>query len=80
MSYYISALLYYIYKKKFEKGLLVAIRTREICGTDKRCSWYLREVMLYIEGRGLARRYKRGVYLIERKALDRVIATVRDIK
>ncbi len=78
-AHYISALLYYMYRKmKVERGSLVSIKTREICKTDKRCSWYLREIMLDVERRGLAKRHKQGVYLIERNLLERVISTVKE--
>jgi hypothetical protein len=39
------------------------MKTRDICGVDKRCAYALRRIMMSLVEKGLARRYKRGIYL-----------------
>lgn len=75
---YISALLYYLHKKKWEKGSVVVVKTREICGVNKRCSWHLLQLMTYLVSRGIASRYKRGVYLIERRQIESAVLALRE--
>ncbi|MEM4898098.1 MAG: hypothetical protein QXR18_07855, partial [Pyrobaculum sp.] len=75
---YLSALIYYLYRKKWERGGTVAIKTREICGVDKRCSWHLLQLMTLLVERGIAQRYKKGVYLIQREKLEKAVAALRE--
>ncbi|WP_245521967.1 hypothetical protein [Pyrobaculum neutrophilum] len=70
---YLSALIYYLAGKRREKGAVVVVRTREICGTDRRCGWELRRLMLFLVTRGLARRHRRGIYIMERAAVERAL-------
>jgi len=57
---------------------VVSIKTRDICGRDKRCAHALRRIMLGLVEKGLAKRHKQGVYLIERKEVERVLAALRE--
>jgi predicted transcriptional regulator of viral defense system len=54
------------------------VRVRDVCGTDKRCGVAVYTVMTRLVEKGLARRHKQGVYLIERAALEEVIAALRE--
>ena len=56
----------------------MSVRTRDICGADKRCALTLRCIMMRLVETGLARRHKQGVYLIERKDVERVLAALRE--
>ncbi|WP_255363617.1 hypothetical protein [Caldivirga sp. MU80] len=38
----------------------------------------VRELMMRLVEKGLAKRYKRGVYLIEREALEEVLTALRE--
>jgi predicted transcriptional regulator len=38
----------------------------------------VRELMMSLVEKGLARRHKRGVYLIEREALEEVLSALRE--
>jgi len=55
------------------------VRTREICGVDRRCGWALRRLMMALVAQGLAKRHKQGVYLIEREALGRILSVLQKL-
>jgi predicted transcriptional regulator of viral defense system len=75
---YLPTLLLHIQRRVVGgRGFLVAIRIRDICGIDKRCCTVVQRVLKRLEERGLARRYKQGVYLIERSAAEEVLAALR---
>jgi predicted transcriptional regulator of viral defense system len=61
-----------------ERGFLVAVRTRDICGVDRRCGMAVHSVMMRLVERGLARRFKRGTYLIERAAVEEVLSALKE--
>jgi hypothetical protein len=71
---YLPVLLWYV-KRRLEggRGFLISIRTRDVCGADKRCTHALRRVMMNLVERGLAKRRRRDVYLIERRAAEEVL-------
>jgi predicted transcriptional regulator of viral defense system len=75
---YLPALLLYIQRRlEGERGFLVAVRTRDICGMDRRCGRAVHSLMMRLVEKGLARRYKKGVYLIERRAVEEVLTALR---
>jgi predicted transcriptional regulator of viral defense system len=75
---YLPALLLHIQRRvEGGRGFLVAIRIRDVCGVDKRCCTIVQRIMKRLEERGLARRHKQGVYLIERRAAREVLAALR---
>jgi len=57
---------------------VVSVRTRDVCGVDRRCGMAVRELMMRLVEKGLARRHKRGVYLIERAAVEEVLSALRE--
>jgi len=57
---------------------VVSVRTRDVCGVDRRCGMAVRELMMSLVEKGLARRHKRGVYLIERAAVEEVLSALRE--
>ena len=57
---------------------MISVRTRDVCGVDRRCGMAVRELMMRLVEKGLAKRYKRGVYLIEREALEEVLSALRE--
>jgi hypothetical protein len=76
---YLPALLLYMQRRVGgERGFLIAVRTRDICGVDRRCGRAVYSLMMCLVGRGLARRYKKGVYLIERRAVEEVLTALRE--
>ena len=76
---YLPALLLYVQRRVgSEKGFLVAVRTRDICGVDRRCGRAVHSLMMSLVAKGLARRHKKGVYLIERAAVEEVISALRE--
>jgi len=76
---YLPALLLYIQRRlEGERGFLVAVRTRDVCGVDRRCGWAVHSLMIRLVERGLARRYKKGTYLIERAAVEEVLTALRE--
>jgi predicted transcriptional regulator of viral defense system len=76
---YLPALLLYMQRRVGgERGFLVAVRTRDICGVDRRCGWAVYSLMMNLAEKGLARRYKKGTYLIERKAVEEVLTALRE--
>jgi predicted transcriptional regulator of viral defense system len=76
---YLPALLLYVQRRVGgERGFLVAVRTRDICGVDRRCGMAVHWLMRSLVERGLAKRHKRGTYLIERRAVEEVISALRE--
>jgi predicted transcriptional regulator of viral defense system len=75
---YLPALLLYVQRHVGgERGFLVAVRTRDVCGVDRRCGRAVHSLMMSLVEKGLARRYKKGVYLIERRAVEEVLSALR---
>jgi predicted transcriptional regulator of viral defense system len=76
---YLPALLLYVQRRVGgEKGFLVAVSTRDICGMDRRCGKAVHSLMMRLVEKGLAKRHKKGVYLIERAAVEEVISALRE--
>ncbi len=76
---YLPALLLYVQRRVGgERGFLVAVRTRDICGVDRRCGRAVYSLMMSLVEKGLAKRHKRGTYLIERRAVEKVISALKE--
>jgi predicted transcriptional regulator of viral defense system len=76
---YLPALLLHIQRRvDGERGFLLAVRTRDICGVDRRCGRAVYSLMMRLVEKGLARRYKKGTYLIERRAVEEVLTALRE--
>jgi predicted transcriptional regulator of viral defense system len=76
---YLPALLLYIQRLvDGERGFLLAVRTRDICGVDRRCGQAVHSLMMRLVENGLARRFKKGTYLIERRAVEEVLSALRE--
>jgi len=61
-----------------ERGFLVAVRTRDVCGVDRLCGRVVHSLMMSLVEKGLAKRYKKGVYLIERRAVEEVLTALKE--
>ncbi len=48
------------------RGAVISVKTRDICGVDRRCCAVVHMLMMSLAERGLARRLKKGTYIIER--------------
>ena len=76
---YLPVLLLHIQRRVGgERGAMVAVRTRDICGVDRRCGRAVYSLMMSLVEKGLARRYKKGTYLIERKAVEEVLSALKE--
>jgi len=76
---YLPALLLHIQRHvEGERGFLVAVRVRDICGIDRRCGMAVHWLMARLMERGLARQHKQGVYLIERRAVEEVLTALKE--
>jgi predicted transcriptional regulator of viral defense system len=76
---YLPALLLYVQRRmEGERGIVVAVRTRDICGMDRRCGRAVYSLMMSLVEKGLARRFKKGTYLIERRAVEEVLTALRE--
>ncbi len=76
---YLPALLLHLQRRVGgERGFLVVVRTREICGVDRRCGRAVYSLMMSLVEKGLARRYKKGTYLIERAAVEEVLTALKE--
>jgi predicted transcriptional regulator of viral defense system len=76
---YLPALLLHIQRRvDGERGFLVAVRTRDICGVDRRCGRAVHSLMMRLVEKGLARRFKKGTYLIERAAVEEVLTALKE--
>ncbi len=76
---YLPALLLHI-RRRLEggRGAVVSVHVRDICGVDRRCGIVVHSLMMRLVERGLARRFKRGTYLIEGGAAEEVLAALRE--
>jgi predicted transcriptional regulator of viral defense system len=75
---YLPALLLYIQRRvEGGRGAVVSVRTRDVCGVDRRCGAAVHSLMMRLVEKGLARRLKRGTYLIERRAVEEVLMALR---
>jgi hypothetical protein len=75
---YLPALLLYVQRRVGgERGVVVAVRTRDICGMDRRCGRAVHSLMMSLVAKGLARRHKKGVYIIERAAVKEVLTALK---
>jgi predicted transcriptional regulator of viral defense system len=76
---YLPALLLYIQRRVGgERSFLVAVRTRDVCGVDRRCGRAVHSLMMRLVEKGLARRFKKGTYIIERAAVEEVLTALRE--
>jgi predicted transcriptional regulator of viral defense system len=76
---YLPALLLHIQRRvEGERGFLVAVRTRDVCGMDRRCGMAVHSLMMRLVEKGLARRFKKGAYIIERRAVEEVLTALKE--
>jgi predicted transcriptional regulator of viral defense system len=76
---YLSVLLMYIQKRADgERGGIVSIKTRAVCGEDRRCVRAVNSLMMSLAERGLVKCHKRGVYLIEKRAVEEVVKALKE--
>ncbi len=76
---YLPALLWYVQRRlEGGRGAVVSVHIRDICGVDRRCGIVVHSLMMRLVERGLARRLKRGTYLIERRAVEEVLTALRE--
>jgi predicted transcriptional regulator of viral defense system len=76
---YLSALLLYVQRRlEGGRGFLVAVRTRDVCGVDRRCGTAVHSLMMRLVEKGLARRFKKGTYIIERRAVEEVLTALKE--
>jgi hypothetical protein len=76
---YLPALLWHLQRRGGGgRGAVVSVRTRDVCGVDRRCGMAVHSLMMRLVEKGLARRHKRGVYLIERRAVEEVISALKE--
>ncbi len=58
---YLPALLLHIQRRVGSgRGVVVAVRTRDICGMDRRCGMVVHSLMMRLVEKGLAKRHRRG--------------------
>jgi predicted transcriptional regulator of viral defense system len=76
---YLPSLLWYLQGRvEGERGAVVAVRIGDVCGIDRRCCVVVYWLMERLAERGLARRHKQGVYLIERRAGREVLTALKE--
>jgi predicted transcriptional regulator of viral defense system len=76
---YLPALLLHMQRRVGgERGFLVAVRTRDVCGVDRRCGMAVHSLMMRLVEKGLARRYKKGTYIFERSAAEEVLTALKE--
>jgi predicted transcriptional regulator of viral defense system len=76
---YLPTLLLYVQRRVGgERGFLVAVRVRNICGVDRRCGMAVHSLMMRLVEKGLARRFKKGTYIIERRAVEEVLTALKE--
>jgi predicted transcriptional regulator of viral defense system len=76
---YLPALLWHLQRRmEGERGFLISVRTRDVCGVDRRCGMAVHSLMMRLVEKGLARRFKKGTYIIERAAVEEVLTALRE--
>jgi len=76
---YLPALLLYVQRRlEGERGFLFSVKTRDVCGVDRRCCMAVHSLMTSLVEKGLARRFKKGTYIIERAAVEEVLTALRE--
>jgi hypothetical protein len=76
---YLPTLLLYIQRRVGgERGFLIAVRTRDICGVDRRCGQAVYSLMMRLVEKGLVRRFKKGTCIIERRAVEEVLTALKE--
>jgi len=75
---YLPALLLYVQRRVEGGRSAVVARTRDICGVDRRCGRAVHSLTMSLVEKGLARRLKKGTYLIERAAVEEVLSALRE--
>jgi predicted transcriptional regulator of viral defense system len=75
---YLPALLLYVQRRvEGGRGAIISIRTRDVCGVDRRCGMAVHMLMTRLVEKGLARRIKKDTYIIERRAVEEVLSALR---
>jgi predicted transcriptional regulator of viral defense system len=75
---YLPALLWYLQRRvEGGRGAVVSVHVRDICGVDRRYGIVVHSLMMRLVERGLARRFKKGTYLIERSVAEEVLTALR---
>jgi predicted transcriptional regulator of viral defense system len=76
---HLPALILYVQRRlEGGRGAVATVRTRDVCGIDRRCGMVVHSLMLSLIERGFAKRIKRGTYLIERRAAEEVLRILRE--
>jgi predicted transcriptional regulator of viral defense system len=76
---YLPTLLLYVQRRvEGGRGAVISVRTRDVCGVDRRCCTAVHMLMTSLAERGLARRLKRGTYLIGRSAAEEVLTALKE--
>jgi predicted transcriptional regulator of viral defense system len=75
---YLPALLLYMQRRlEGGRGVVVAVQTRDVRGVDRRCGMAVHSLMMRLVEKGLAKRHKKGTYLIERAAVEEVLTALK---
>jgi hypothetical protein len=75
---YLPALLWYAQRRvRGVRGAVFSVRTRDICGVDRCCGMAVHRLMMSLVDKGLAKRHKKGIYLIERRAVEEVLTALK---
>jgi hypothetical protein len=75
---YLPALLLYLQRRlEGGRGFLISVRTHDVCGVDRRCGAAVHMFMTRLAERGLAKRRRRDVYIIERGVAEEVLTALR---
>jgi hypothetical protein len=76
---YLPALLLYIQRRVGgERGFLLAVRTRDICGVDRRCGMAVHWLMMRLVEKRARKETQEGTYLIERRAVEEVLTALKE--
>ncbi|MFZ8806622.1 MAG: hypothetical protein ACO2PN_00760 [Pyrobaculum sp.] len=75
---YLPALLLHMQRRlEGGRGAVISIRTRDVCDVNRRCGMVVHSLMTSLVEKGLAKRLKRGTYLIERSVAEEVLSALR---
>lgn len=69
---YIERLLHYLDTYRELPGTIIAVKIERICGTDRRCSWYIINLMNFVENKNLSYKWRKGTWIIYKNNIDKI--------
>jgi hypothetical protein len=73
MNYILALRLYIRRRAKGARGGVVSVRVRDVCIDDKKCEYVVYTFLTELVKKGVAQKYKQGVYVINKATLAELV-------